>query len=300
LPFVNQNVIIFIRFCNCERLQEQIKKNNFRGIWIMKTVKSLLIVISFCLLITLLVSFSFSEQKGQQRSIGPSPQPEPIVATFSIVAFDPNTREIGVAVQSRVVSVGAIVPWAKGGVGAIATQAAANTSYGPEGLKLLEQGLDPNEVIKRLTAADPGAASRQIGIVDANGRVATFTGPKCQNWAGGKAGKYYCAQGNILTGPEVVSEMAKAFENSKGDLGDRLITALEAGQAAGGDSRGKESAALYIVRQGWGYGGNDRFRDVRVDDNPEPIKELRRVYDVYKKSYPPRTGRSRSGARTNR
>jgi len=262
----------------------------------MRTAKSSRNLVCLCLLITILAGFSLSKQT-QQNTIGSPSNSEPIVATFSIVAFDPNTREIGIAVQSKFVAVGSVVPWAKGGVGAIATQAAANTSYGPEGLKLLEQGLDPNEVIKRLTSADPGAATRQIGIVDANGRVATFTGDKCNKWAGGKAGKYYCVQGNILTGPEVVNEMAKAFEKAKGDLGDRVITALDAGQAAGGDSRGKQSAALYIVRQGWGYGRNDRYRDIRVDDNPEPIKELRRVYELHKSIFQQPASRSRSGTR---
>lgn len=259
----------------------------------MNNVKSFRISVVSCFLLIAMLSNFCDAQKEQQSPADLTICSEPIVATFSIVAFDPNTREIGIAVQSRVVSVGSIVPWAKGGVGAIATQAAANTSYGPEGLKLLEQGLDPNEVIRRLTAADPQAATRQIGVVDANGRVATFTGDKCNKWAGGKTGKYYTVQGNILTGPEVVSEMAKAFENANGDLGDRLIAALEAGQAAGGDSRGKQSAALYIVHQGWGYGGNDRYRDIRVDDNPEPIKELRRVYDLHRKENPPRKGRTR-------
>ena len=211
----------------------------------------------------------------------------PTVATFSIVAYDPNTKELGIAVQSKVVSVGCVVPWAKAGVGAIATQASANTSYGPEGLKLLEQGLDPNEVIKKLTAVDKDAAHRQIGIVDAKGRVVSFTGAKCIPWAGNKTGKYYTVQGNILTGPEVIQEMAKAFEKSKGELGSRLIDALDAGQAAGGDKRGKQAAALYIVREGWGYGGNDRYRDIRVDDNPEPIKELRRIYEIHKQVFPP-------------
>lgn len=211
----------------------------------------------------------------------------PTVATFSIVAYDPNTQELGIAVQSKVVSVGSVVPWAKAGAGAIATQASANTSYGPEGLKLLEQGLDPNEVIKKLTAADKDAAHRQIGVVDAKGRVASFTGPKCNPWAGNKTGKYYTVQGNILTGPEVIEEMAKAFEESKGELGSRLIDALDAGQAAGGDKRGKQAAALYIVHEGWGYNGNDRYRDIRVDDHPEPIKELRRIYEIHKQVFPP-------------
>lgn len=216
----------------------------------------------------------------QARSLQP-------VSTFSIVAFDPNTKELGIAVQSKVVAVGAIVPWARAGVGAIATQSYANTKYGPEGLKLLEQGLDPNEVIKKLTANDSLAPSRQVGIVDAAGRAATFTGNKCNSWAGGRKGKNYTVQGNILTGPEVVDAMAEAFEKAKGELGACLIAALEAGQAAGGDKRGRQSAALLIVREGWGYSGyNDRYRDLRVDDNPEPIKELGRIYELHKGVFP--------------
>lgn len=204
-------------------------------------------------------------------------------ATFSIVAFDPNTKELGIAVQSKFIAVGSVVPWAKGGIGAIATQSYANTQYGPLGLKFLEQGFEPNGVIKKLTGDDSQAPLRQVGIVDAAGRAATFTGDKCNGWAGGRAGKYYTVQGNILTGPEVVDAMAEAFEKARGELGSRLITALEAGQAAGGDKRGRQSAALLLVRPGWGYGGyNDRYRDLRVDDHPEPIKELRRIYELHK------------------
>jgi uncharacterized Ntn-hydrolase superfamily protein len=211
----------------------------------------------------------------------------PTVETFSIVAFDPKTKELGIAVQSKFIAVGSVVPWAKAGVGAIATQAQANTNYGPEGLKLLEQGLDPDEVIKKLTAIDKLAQLRQIGIVDANGRSATFTGKHCPGWAGGLKGKNYTIQGNILTGPAVVNKMAKAFEETKAELGARLIAALKAGQAAGGDRRGKQAAALLIVREGWGYGGyNDRFRDLRVDDHPEPIKELGRIYEIHKNIFP--------------
>jgi uncharacterized Ntn-hydrolase superfamily protein len=216
------------------------------------------------------------------------------VATFSIVAFDPNTKELGIAVQSKFVAVGSVVPWAKGGVGAVATQSYANTQYGPEGLKLLEQDLDPNEVIKKLTAADSGAPSRQVGIVDATGRVATFTGEKCNGWAGGRTGKYYAVQGNILAGRGVVDGMAEAFEKAEGELGARLISALEGGQAAGGDKRGRQSAALLLVREGWGYAGfNDRYRDLRVDDHPEPIKELRRIYEIHKEVFPQPKARDR-------
>ncbi len=209
------------------------------------------------------------------------------VATFSIVGFDPNTKELGIAVQSKFVAVGAVVPWAKAGVGAIATQSHANTKYGPLGLKYLDQGFSPKEVIEKLTADDSSAPRRQVGIVDAAGRPATFTGRKCNVWAGGRTGKNYTVQGNILTGPEVVDAMAEAFEKAEGELGARLITALEAGQAAGGDRRGRQSAALFVVREGWGYGGfNDRYRDIRVDDNPEPIKELGRIYELHKSVFP--------------
>ncbi|MHC4558006.1 MAG: DUF1028 domain-containing protein [Planctomycetota bacterium] len=211
----------------------------------------------------------------------------PPVATFSIVGFDPNTKELGIAVQSKFIAVGSVVPWARAGVGAIATQSYANTQYGPCGLKFLEQGLSPKTVIEKLTAEDSSAPSRQVGIVDSAGRVATFTGKECQLWAGGRTGKNYTVQGNILTGPEVVDAMAEAFEKAKGELGSRLIAALRAGQAAGGDRRGRQSAALYIVRKGWGYAGyNDRYRDIRVDDHPEPIKELGRIYELHKGVFP--------------
>jgi uncharacterized Ntn-hydrolase superfamily protein len=208
-------------------------------------------------------------------------------ATFSIVAFDPETKELGIAVQSKLVAVGALVPWARAEVGAIATQSFANTRYGPDGLRLLEQGLAPSEVIEKLTTDDPRRELRQVGIVDAQGRVATFTGEKCLQWAGGRTGKHYTVQGNILTGKEVVDAMAEAFEKSEGGLGTRLIDALEAGQKAGGDRRGRQAAALYIARKGWGYAGqDDRYRDIRVDDHKQPIQELRRVYELHKALFP--------------
>lgn len=207
---------------------------------------------------------------------------QPIVATFSIVAFDPVTQELGVAVQSKFIAVGAVVPWAKAGVGAIATQSHANTTFGPRGLELMEKGVTPDEVLKQLTAADSGAALRQVGVVSAKGEAATFTGDKCNAWAGGKTGKHYAVQGNILAGQKVVDEMARAFEETRGELGARLIAALAAGQAAGGDTRGQQSAALLIVRDGWGYSGfNDRYRDIRVDDHEKPIEELARVYELH-------------------
>jgi uncharacterized Ntn-hydrolase superfamily protein len=198
--------------------------------------------------------------------------------TFSIVAFDPKTGDLGVAVASRVLAVGAVVPYAQAGVGAIATQAFANTTYGPKGLALLRKGLTPEQVLKRLLAEDKDREQRQVGIVDAKGRAAAFTGKKCLPWAGHLVGKGYTVQGNILAGEQVVKAMAQAFENTKGELAERLMAALEAGESAGGDARGKQSAALLVVRKGGGYGGfDDRYIDLRVDDHPEPVKELRRL-----------------------
>ncbi|MBX3437886.1 MAG: DUF1028 domain-containing protein [Planctomycetaceae bacterium] len=211
----------------------------------------------------------------------------PTVATFSIVACDPETGELGIAVQSRLPGVGAIVPFARAGVGAIATQAYANTRFGPEGLKLLSEGKAPEEVMRLLTAGDLARAERQFGIVDARGRTVTFTGDDCLAWAGSKSGPNYVAQGNILAGPDVVEAMGRAFEATHGELALRLLAALDAGQQAGGDRRGMQSAALLIVREGWGYDGqNDRFRDLRVDDHDSPIRELRRVYEAHTKTFP--------------
>jgi uncharacterized Ntn-hydrolase superfamily protein len=216
----------------------------------------------------------------------------PLVATFSIVAADPQTGELGVAVQSRFLAVGAVVPWAKAGVGAIATQSRANTTYGPEVLKLLATGFAPDEAIKRLTAPDEDRDVRQVGIVSADGRAATFTGTACLAWAGGRTGAHYAVQGNILASEAVVTAMAESFERSADggkELAQRLIDALAAGQAAGGDRRGMQSAALLVVRDGCGYGGlNDRYRDLRVDDHAEPIAELQRIYDLHRRTFPPR------------
>ena len=206
------------------------------------------------------------------------PLTSPTSGTFSIVAFDPKTGDLGVAVASRVLAVGAVVPYAQAGVGAIATQAFANTTYGPKGLALLRKGLTPEQVLKRLLAEDKDREHRQVGIVDAKGRAAAFTGKKCLPWAGHLVGKGYAVQGNILAGEQVVKAMAQAFENTKGELAERLMAALEAGESAGGDARGKQSAALLVVRKGGGYGGfDDRYIDLRVDDHPEPVKELRRL-----------------------
>ena len=212
-----------------------------------------------------------------------------VVATFSIVARDPETGELGIAVQSKFIAVGAVVPWAKAGVGAVATQSYANTTYGPRGLELLAKGVEPSDVLKQLTEDDAQAGRRQVGLVDAKGRSATYTGKDCLAWAGGLAEENVCVQGNILAGEAVTAAMLKAYKESKGDLGERLIAALAAGQEAGGDTRGKQSAALLVVREGWGYGGfNDRYRDLRVDDHADPIPELKRVYDVHRAIFKPR------------
>lgn len=205
----------------------------------------------------------------------------PTVATFSIVAYDPATGEIGVAVQSKFFAVGTVVPWAKAGVGAIATQAFANTTYGPNGLAMLETGMTPQQVMDSLTGSDDRRARRQAGIIDARGSAASFTGDSCLAWAGGKTGKYYACQGNILTGKEVVDAMAAGFENSKGELAARLLDAMEAGQRQGGDSRGMQSMALLVVKEQGGYAGySDRYIDLRVDDAKDPFVEMRRLFGI--------------------
>lgn len=211
-----------------------------------------------------------------------------VLCTFSIVAVDPKTGEIGVAVQSKFIAVGAVVPWAKAGVGAIATQSYANTSYGPVGLELLSQGLHPEEVLERLISADPDRELRQVGIVDAQGRAAAFTGEKCLPWAGHIVGENFACQGNILAGKEVVEAMAEAFLQTSGTLAERLLSALFAGQKAGGDRRGQQSAALLVVKEKGGYGGfNDRYIDLRVDDHPRPIEELKRLYELHQLYFAP-------------
>ena len=208
-------------------------------------------------------------------------QPLQPTSTFSIVAFDPKTGDLGVAVASKFLAVGSVVPYAKAGVGAIATQSFANTTFGPKGLELLRKGLTPSQVLKQLLASDKDREFRQVGIVDAKGRAAAFTGKKCLPWAGHIVGKGFAVQGNILAGEQVVKAMAKAFRETKGELAERLMAALEAGEQAGGDARGKQSAAILVVRKGAGYGGfDDRYIDLRVDDHPEPIKELRRILNI--------------------
>jgi uncharacterized Ntn-hydrolase superfamily protein len=202
-------------------------------------------------------------------------------ATFSIVALDPENGDLGVAVASKFFGVGTVVPWAKAEVGAIATQAFANTTFGPEGLTLMGKGHTADKVLQKLISGDIKRDERQVGIVDFKGTTATYTGSKCNKWAGDLQGKNYTVQGNILTGEKVVMAMGKAFENSKGELAERLMESLEAGESAGGDSRGKQSAALLVVRNGGGYGGfNDRYIDLRVDDHLNPLEELKRLLDI--------------------
>ncbi len=202
--------------------------------------------------------------------------------TFSIVAHDPATEAWGVAVQSKFIAVGAVVPFAEAGVGAVATQALANATYGPEGLALLRKGESAEEVVRRLTSADSGRDERQLGVVDAKGRAASFTGSKCLDWAGHEVGTGFACQGNILAGPAVVRAMARTYESTRGDMLDRLLAALLSGQREGGDRRGMQSAALLVAKKGGGYGGvSDRWVDVRVDDHPHPIEELRRVFRLY-------------------
>ncbi|MBI5034599.1 MAG: DUF1028 domain-containing protein [Chloroflexi bacterium] len=203
--------------------------------------------------------------------------------TFSLVAFDPKTKELGIAVESKFLSVGAVVPWASAGVGAIATQSWANTSYGPRGLRMLKQGMTPKQVGAKLVVTDKNAHQRQFGMVDAKGRAFTYTGSGCFHWAGGITGKNFAAQGNILAGAAVVDALANTFTKTSGDLAERLVTALAAGQAAGGDKRGQESAALLVVREKGGYAGfNDRYIDLRVDDHPTPIDELKRLLGLHR------------------
>ncbi|AYC28590.1 DUF1028 domain-containing protein [Paenisporosarcina cavernae] len=203
--------------------------------------------------------------------------------TFSIVGYDPKTKEHGIAVASKFLSVGAVVPFAKAGVGAIATQSWANLDYGVKGLELLEQGHSPQEVFEQIRATDENFASRQIGIVDAKGRGFTFTGDECFDWAGGLAGENYAAQGNILVDHSTVENMEATFLQTEGSLADRLLSALLAGDAAGGDSRGKQSAALLVVKENGSYGGyTDKYIDLRVDDHEDPVVELGRLMKLHK------------------
>lgn len=207
----------------------------------------------------------------------------PAFATFSIVAYDPATGDLGVAVASRVFGVGNHVPWAEAGVGAVATQAAMNGGYGPRGLELLRQGLTAQQVIDKLLAEDmfDRKDGRQVAVVDAKGNVAVFTGPTASEWKGHIQGKYFSVQGNILAGPHVAAAMAKAFESTPGELAEKLYAALKAGDDAGGDRRGRQSASVLVVRKGGGSSlNNDRLCYINVDDNPDPLLELGRLLNL--------------------
>jgi uncharacterized Ntn-hydrolase superfamily protein len=205
-----------------------------------------------------------------------------IVATYSIAACDLDAGQWGVATQSKFLAVGAVVPWAEPHVGAVATQAYANPRYGPDGLRLLREGLSAEEVVERLTSADEGRDQRQLGIVDDKGRGATFTGAECLEWAGGKTGPCYAAQGNILVSAETVDAIAATFESSSGPLAERLLDCLDSAQAAGGDRRGQQSAALLVVEQDGGYAKlSDTVVELRVEDHARPLEELRRLYRLH-------------------
>jgi uncharacterized Ntn-hydrolase superfamily protein len=205
------------------------------------------------------------------------------VATYSICACDLEAAQWGVATQSKFLAVGSIVPWAAPHVGAIATQSYANPRYGPEGLALLREGLSADEVVERLTSADDDRALRQLGIVDGEGRAASYTGEGCHAWAGGRVGEHYAAQGNILVSAATVDALAETFERTAGQpVASRLLDCLDAAEAAGGDSRGRQSAALVVVERDGGYAGlSDVLIDLRVDDHSDPLVELRRIYRLH-------------------
>jgi uncharacterized Ntn-hydrolase superfamily protein len=213
------------------------------------------------------------------RAALPGTRPEIEANTFSIVGYDPEKREWGCAVASKVLAVGAVVPWAKANVGAVATQASTNWDFGPDGLALLAKGMNPEDVLKTLRDSDSRSEVRQFGIIDAKGNAVAFTGGKCSAWAGHKTGKNYACQGNLLAGEAVLNEMARAFEETNGRLAWKLMAALEAGDQAGGDKRGKQSASILVVTDKTsGRGGaNDRYLDLRVDDHQEPVAELARL-----------------------
>ena len=232
----------------------------------------------------------------------PTPAPADLLKrahTYSIVAYDSGTGDLGIAVQSKFPNVGGIVPWARAGVGAVATQSLGNTEYGEKGLELLAQGATAPEAMRIVMRSDPRPAQRQVGMVDARGNSASWTGDSTFDWAGGRtggrpdgrtggkgeliSGRGYAAQANIMVSDATVRNMAETFERARGSLADRLLAALVAGQAGGGDKRGMQSAALLVVRAGAGYLGlNDRYIDIRVYDAPDPIRELQRLYDLHK------------------
>jgi uncharacterized Ntn-hydrolase superfamily protein len=206
-----------------------------------------------------------------------------LIHTFSIVACDPKTGEIGVAVASKFLAVGSIVPWARANVGAVATQSFANTGFGPDGLRLLAEGKTAQETLSILLEGDEGRDWRQVGIVDRHGNAAAFTGKLCHDYAFHHIGEGFTCQGNLLAGPEVLDAMAIAYQYAKGDLADKLLAALIAGDEAGGDKRGKQGAALYVVKEKGAYDGHiDRYVDLRVDDHPSPTYELKRLLKLHR------------------
>src|SRR5438132_2448209 len=216
---------------------------------------------------------------GRRRRVGASATPG---ATYAIAACDLEAGQWGVATQSKFLAVGSGVPWAEPGVGAIATQAYANPRYGPEGLGLLREGLSAEEVVERLTAADEGRDQRQLGVVDREGRSASFTGAECLEWAGGRTGPCYAAQGNILVSDATVDAIAETFQSQKGTLAERLLDCLDEAQVAGGDRRGQQSAALLVVEQDGGYAKlSDTVVELRVEDHERPLEELRRFYRLH-------------------
>src|ERR671932_2402558 len=210
-----------------------------------------------------------------------------LIATYSIAACDLGAGQWGVATQSKFLAVGSVVPWAEPHVGAVATQAYANPRYGPDGLALLREGRSAQEVVDALTAADEGRDERQLGVVDREGRSASFTGSGCHDWAGGRTGDCYAAQGNILVSAATVDALAETFESTRGrPLAERLLDCLDAAQAAGGDSRGQQSAALLVVERNGGYAGlSDTLVDLRTDDHERPLEELRRLYRIHQELF---------------
>jgi uncharacterized Ntn-hydrolase superfamily protein len=209
-------------------------------------------------------------------------KPEPYVGTFSIAAFDRNTGDVGVAVASKFLAVGNIVPWAEPGVGAVATQALVSAHYGQKGLQLMKSGMTAAHALKQLLSDDPDADRRQVGLVGVDGTVAAHTGSGCSSWAGHKLGENFTCQGNILAGPWVLEAMADAFGATPGSLVHRLYSALTASDQAGGDRRGRQAAALYVLRSGGGYQGlSDVVADLRVDDAPNPVTELGRLLKLH-------------------
>lgn len=207
----------------------------------------------------------------------------PYPSTFSIVAYDPEAEAWGVAVASKFPAVGAVVPWAAAGAGAVATQSYANPTYGPDGLDLMRAGRSAEATMEALLSKDPGREKRQVGLVDAQGRPATFTGDECHQWAGGRIGENFAAQGNILTGPEVVEALASTFLSTGGGLPERLLQALLAADRAGGDRRGRQSSAIFVAKAEAGYGGlSDRWLDYRVDDHEDPVPRLIELVELHR------------------